>query len=32
MIAELMDYLGAASEKAETQDYIEIVEDFLNKN
>ncbi len=32
MIAELMDYLGAISEKAETQDYIEIVEDYLSKN
>jgi 5-methylthioadenosine/S-adenosylhomocysteine deaminase len=32
MIAELMDYLGAASEKAETQDYTEIVEDYLDEN
>lgn len=32
MIAELMDYLGAASEKAETEDYIEIVEDHYKKN
>ncbi len=32
MIAELMDYLGAASGNAETQDYIEIVEDHYKKN
>lgn len=31
LIAELIDYLGAASEKAETQDYTEIVEDYLNE-
>jgi len=30
LIAELIDYLGASSEKAETQDYPEIVEDHLN--
>lgn len=29
MIAELIDYLGASSEKAETQDYTEIVEDYM---
>jgi 5-methylthioadenosine/S-adenosylhomocysteine deaminase len=31
MIAELIEYLGVSSEKAETQDYTEIVKDFLNK-
>jgi 5-methylthioadenosine/S-adenosylhomocysteine deaminase len=31
MIAELMEYLGASSVKAETQDYTEIVENFLKK-
>jgi 5-methylthioadenosine/S-adenosylhomocysteine deaminase len=31
MIAELIDYLGASSERAETQDYIEIVEHYLNE-
>jgi 5-methylthioadenosine/S-adenosylhomocysteine deaminase len=31
MIAELMEYLGASSEKAETQDYTEIVENHLAK-
>lgn len=31
MIAELIDYLGASSERAETQDYIEIVENHLSK-
>lgn len=31
MIAELIEYLGASSEKAETQDYTEIVADHLNK-
>jgi 5-methylthioadenosine/S-adenosylhomocysteine deaminase len=31
MIAELIDYLGASSEKAETQDYTEIVEAHLTK-
>ena len=31
MIAELIDYLGASSEKAETQDYTEIVEAYLTK-
>lgn len=31
MIAELIDYLGASSEKAETQDYFEIVENYLNQ-
>jgi len=31
MIAELIDYLGASSEKAETQDYTEIVEADLTK-
>jgi 5-methylthioadenosine/S-adenosylhomocysteine deaminase len=30
LIAELIDYLGASSEQAETRDYIEIVENFLN--
>jgi len=30
MIADLIEYLGVSSEKAETQDYIEIVEDFTN--
>jgi 5-methylthioadenosine/S-adenosylhomocysteine deaminase len=30
MIAELMEYLGAASETAETQDYIEIVQTHLS--
>ena len=30
MIAELIEYLGASSEKAETQDYTEIVENHLN--
>ena len=32
MIAELIEYLGVSSEKAETQDYTEIVEDHLNHN
>jgi len=31
MIAELIEYLGASSDKAETQDYTEIVESFLDK-
>jgi 5-methylthioadenosine/S-adenosylhomocysteine deaminase len=31
MIAELIEYLGASSENAETQDYPEIVEQHLNK-
>lgn len=31
MIGELMDYLGVASENAETQDYIEIVQTHLGK-
>jgi len=31
MIAELIDYLGASSEKAETQDYTKIVEAYLTK-
>ena len=31
LIAELIEYLGASSKKAETQDYIEIVEDYLDK-
>jgi 5-methylthioadenosine/S-adenosylhomocysteine deaminase len=31
MIAELMEYLGASSENAETQDYTEIVENHLAK-
>lgn len=31
MIAELIEYLGASSEKAETQDYTEIVETHLTK-
>jgi len=31
LIADLIDYLGASSEKAETQDYTEIVENFLEK-
>jgi 5-methylthioadenosine/S-adenosylhomocysteine deaminase len=31
MIAELIDYLGASSERAETQDYIEIVENYLEE-
>ncbi|MDY6872533.1 MAG: amidohydrolase, partial [Chloroflexota bacterium] len=31
MIAELMDYLGASSEKAETQDYTEIVKNHFAK-
>ena len=31
MIAELIDFLGASSEKAETQDYPKIVETFLTK-
>jgi 5-methylthioadenosine/S-adenosylhomocysteine deaminase len=30
LIAELIEYLGASSEKAETQDYTEIVEDHRN--
>jgi 5-methylthioadenosine/S-adenosylhomocysteine deaminase len=30
MIAELIEYLGVSSERAETQDYTEIVETFLN--
>jgi 5-methylthioadenosine/S-adenosylhomocysteine deaminase len=30
LIAELIEYLGASSEQAETQDYIEIVENYLN--
>lgn len=29
MIAELIEYLGVSSEKAETQDYIEFVEDYM---
>ena len=29
MISDLIDYLGASSEKAETQDYLEIVENHL---
>lgn len=32
MIAELIEYLGVSSEKAETQDYTEIVETFLNNH
>jgi 5-methylthioadenosine/S-adenosylhomocysteine deaminase len=32
MIAELIDYLGASSETAETQDYIEIVQAYLTDN
>ncbi len=32
IIKELIDYLGASSEKVETQDYIEIVEDHVNGN
>jgi 5-methylthioadenosine/S-adenosylhomocysteine deaminase len=31
MIAELIEYLGISSEKAETQDYTEIVNDYLKK-
>ncbi|MCB2202541.1 amidohydrolase [bacterium] len=31
LIAELMEYLGASSEKAETQDYTEIVENHFAK-
>ena len=31
LIADLIDYLGASSEKAETQDYTEIVENFLEQ-
>jgi 5-methylthioadenosine/S-adenosylhomocysteine deaminase len=31
MIAELIEYLGASSEKAETQDYIHIVNDYLQE-
>jgi len=31
LIAELIDYLGASSEKAETQDYTEIVENYLEQ-
>jgi len=31
LIAELIEYLGASSKKAETQDYIEIVENYLDK-
>ena len=30
LIAELIEYLGASSKQAETQDYIEIVENYLN--
>ncbi len=30
LIAELIEYLGASSEQAETQDYIEFVENYLN--
>jgi len=29
LIAELIDYLGASSEQAETQDYTEIVQNYL---
>jgi 5-methylthioadenosine/S-adenosylhomocysteine deaminase len=32
LIAELIDYLGASSQKAETRDYIHIVESHLNNN
>lgn len=32
MIAELIEYLGASSEKAETEDYTEIIEDFRMNN
>jgi hypothetical protein len=32
LIADLIEYLGASSEKAEIQDYPEIVENFLNLN
>jgi 5-methylthioadenosine/S-adenosylhomocysteine deaminase len=32
LIAELIDYLGASSQKAETRDYIHIVESHLNTN
>lgn len=32
MIAELIDYLGASSERAATEDYIEIVISHLNEN
>jgi 5-methylthioadenosine/S-adenosylhomocysteine deaminase len=30
MISDLIDYLGASSAKAETQDYLEIVENYLD--
>jgi 5-methylthioadenosine/S-adenosylhomocysteine deaminase len=32
LIAELIDYLGASAQKAETRDYIHIVESHLNNN
>jgi 5-methylthioadenosine/S-adenosylhomocysteine deaminase len=32
LIAELIEYLGASSEKAETQDYTEIVQDYVDNN
>lgn len=32
LIAELIEYLGVSSEKAETQDYIEIVENYRNED
>jgi 5-methylthioadenosine/S-adenosylhomocysteine deaminase len=31
-IAEIIDYLGASSEKAEIRDYAEIVDSFVNNN
>jgi len=31
-IAEIIDYLGASSEKAEIRDYAEIVDSFINNN
>ena len=30
LIAELIDYLGASSQKAESRDYIQIVENYIN--